>query len=84
MELQYRLEIHQWKNGSCMASYIKIEEWRAKRQTWRLNIFRVQEEGEEEPVEGMQKVIRMVEILTSIKYEPVYLAGIRTSSFMII
>lgn len=63
MELQYRLEIHQWKNGSCMASYIKIEEWRAKRQTWRLNIFRVQEEGEEEPVEGMQKVVRMVEIL---------------------
>lgn len=46
-----------------MASYIKIEEWRAKRQTWRLNIFRVQEEGEEEPVEGMQKVVRMVEIL---------------------
>lgn len=67
-----------------MASYIKIEEWRAKRQPWRLNIFRVQEEGEEEPVEGMQKVVRMVEILTSIKYEPVYLAGIRTLSFMII
>lgn len=33
-----------------MASYIKIEERKAKRQPWKLNTFRGQEEGEEEPV----------------------------------
>lgn len=67
-----------------MASYIKIEERKAKGQPWRLNTFRGQEEEEEEPVQRLQTVIRMVEILTSIKYAPAYLAGISTSSFMII
>lgn len=81
---QYGLEIHLQKNGSCVSSklYIKIEDRRAKRQPWGLNIFRIQEETEE-PVEGAEKVIGRVEILTSIKHEPAHLAGISTLSFPI-
>lgn len=67
-----------------LANDVKIEERRAKRQPWKLNIFRVQEEEEEETVEGVKKVIRMVEILTNINHEPVCFAGINTVSFMII
>lgn len=58
----------------CLAHYVKTEEGRAQRQPWGLPVFRVQEEEEEEPVEGMEKVIRKVEILTSIEHEPVWLA----------
>ena len=42
---------------------------RATGQPWELNIFRVQEgEEEEEPMEEMEKVTRMVEILTNIEH----------------
>lgn len=56
----------------CLANHVKIEERRTKRQSWGLNIFRVQEEEEEEkPTEGMEKVIRVGEILTDTEHEPV-------------
>lgn len=47
-------------------------------------MFRVGEEKEEEPVEGREKVMRMVEILIDIKHDPIWLAGISTLSFKII
>lgn len=67
----------------CLASYIKIEERRAKRPHWGLNIFKVQEE-EEESMEGLEKVIRMVAILTNIGDELVWPATDSTSSFIIL